>query len=355
MSAEYPPTDDDVETSIDRATSRNPLGFVMSEVVHIAKLSADELDSPLLKAIDIGKRVQVRARGISTAPAQLRPSEGFTHWGNYLSWCTSHAYDAVVLVTGPTGSGKSTLALRWCQTLDTAFTIAERLCYSAEELLKVYETILPGQCVLFDEGVRGLLAGDQNTTEQKALIQALALIREKGAILFICAPSIWNVAKQVRQNRARLWVHVQGRGLALVHERNDRLRYVPDATLGFSRSEDSPYVQWTAYAKTSKFNREYLRIKHAHLDAYLRETREMLENRRRRGRGKRGKEDGAAPPAAPPGAADAAAAAPSSRVETDAAVLEALEGGASYKDIYRKFPDVNSHRVAKIKRTANLP
>ena len=174
-------------------------------------------------------------------------------------------------------ASNSTVAMRMALKIDPSFTLQARLCYTAIELLTIYQTIRPSQVVLFDEGVRGLLAGDQMSAEQKALIQALALVREKGAILFICAPSIWNIAKQVRQNRAYLWIHVMGRGLGKVHERNEYLHYLPDATLGFNVSGRCPFLQWTAFAATSKFFKNYRAVKTAHLDQYLAETKALLE------------------------------------------------------------------------------
>jgi hypothetical protein len=255
----------------------------LEESVRVARDAADLLDSPLLQAIDVGKRVRVRARGIPDTPAPMLVREGFRHWCGSLKYRTMTARDAVVIVTGATGEGKSTLALRMAQDIDPTFTLEKRLCYTAVELLTIYETIEEGQVVLFDEGVRGLLAGDQMSAEQKALIQALALIREKGAVLFVCAPSIWNVAKQVRQNRAWMWIHVLGRGLALIHERNDYLHYLPDATLGFSRSPQCPYMTWVPYDKKSKFFKEYRKVKTEHLNKYLAETKDLLQGKQKKG------------------------------------------------------------------------
>ena len=174
----------------------------------------------------------------------------------------------------------STLALRLAQSFEPGFDI-KRLCYSASDLLEAYETVQPGQVVLFDESVRGLQAGDQSTREQKALIQALVLVREKGAILMLCVPDIFLIAKQIRQKRATLWLHVMERGVALIHERNSYLRYEADNTLGFSRSRNVPLLEWKPFKSTDKLWIAYQDLKRRRLDEYLHETKELLSGKKK--------------------------------------------------------------------------
>jgi hypothetical protein len=177
-------------------------------------------------------------------------------------------------------SGKSTMCLRLAQAFEPGFDVS-RLCYSASDLLEAYETVQPGQSVIFDESVRGLQAGDQSTREQKALIQALVLVREKGAILMLCVPDIFLIAKQIRQKRATLWIHVMERGVALVHERNSYLRYQPDNTLGFTRSRSVPLLEWKPFKTTDKLWIAYQELKRRRLDEYLHETKELLSGKKK--------------------------------------------------------------------------
>ena len=222
--------------------------------------------------------VRLRERGIPDDPMPLLPEEGFEFWISVIKDRVVRNYDAVILITGAVGSSKSTCGLRLGQALDRKFT-AHNLCYSAESLMNAYRTVSPGEVVLFDEGVRGLMAGDQATVEQKALVQALALVREKGAILIICAPSIWLIAKQIRQGRAYMWIQVVKRGAGLVHTRNEQIRYVPDNTLGFNRSGRAPYMLWEKYKPHAPLWRAYLREKKQQLDDYLKDTEAMLAKR----------------------------------------------------------------------------
>jgi hypothetical protein len=245
-------------------------------------LDAEETDS-MYQVFERGRLTRLRARGIPSWPAPMLPEEGFEYWAETLRERVRKKYDAVVLITGPVGSSKSTLALRLAQELQPNFNLNTSLCYTAAALMGAYENVKPGDVVLFDEGVRGLLAGDQMTREQKSLVQALALVREKGAILIICAPSIFLIAKQVRQGRATMWIQVLGRGIGLVHERNDRLRYVPDQTLGFSRSAYCPYLRWAKYADNSRFWMAYQAEKLKRLDEFLADTKALLEGGKSRG------------------------------------------------------------------------
>jgi hypothetical protein len=265
---------------------------------------ADRADD-IGRAIEFGQLHRLRQRGISDAPAPMLPTEGFDYWASWLRERPRRKYDAVVLLTGPVGSSKSTLALRLALRLNPRFDLSWQLCYTSAELMAAYQRVQPGDVIWFDEGVRGLLAGDQATKEQKALIQALALIREKGAILIVCSPSIWLIAKQVRQGRASLWIHVLRRGLGLAHERQERIRYTPDQTIGFLRSMVCPYLLWNKFSESSRVWRDYIKEKNRHLDQFLQETRELLEGKRKKSsKDEEAEEDAlAAAPAPPPIAA----------------------------------------------------
>ena len=92
--------------TVEREEPDDGFAFTFEEAVDIAHRAADSLDSPLLRAIEIGKRVRVRARGISDAPAPMLPREGFDWWNEVLKWRTRNNYDAVVLFTGAVGTGK---------------------------------------------------------------------------------------------------------------------------------------------------------------------------------------------------------------------------------------------------------
>jgi hypothetical protein len=232
--------------------------------------------------------------GVDTVP----PEQGFLYWMDYIRDRVERHYDAVIADTGEEGTGKSTLALRVAQAMDPDYDPAA-ICYTARDVLAAYRTAKAGQPILYDEGARGLLAGETFTPEQVGLVRALMLAREKSAVLILCIPSIWALAKQVRGRRATLWFHVVSRGLARVHVRDTTLKYKPTQTLGLFISSEAPHLTWNSYPQGSRFWAAYLRRKNASLEEYLTETDAMLERARVRELGKQAKEN-ALPPRGTP-------------------------------------------------------
>ena len=216
---------------------------------------APPLDSPLLAATEVAKLAVLNSHGLSETPQPLLPSEGLDHWCERLRARVRDNYDAVILDIGSVGSGKSSLALTMARRLDPRhWTIPEGadprhwrlpfLCYSVRSLLLSYLFTSPGTVVIFDEAVEGLMAGDQNTQEQKSIVRALSVLRARRAILFVNSPRIWLVAKSIRQGRATLWMQVLRRGLGLVHIREEHLSYRRDDELPYGRSLSAPYISW---------------------------------------------------------------------------------------------------------------
>ena len=179
-------------------------------------------------------------------------------------------------------SGKSTLALRMaleCARLGKVAWSPKEVCYSAVDLIKAYQVAKKGKPIWYDEGVRGTQAGEQMLPEQRAIVKALALVRESGAILFALYPSIWLAAKQVRARRTCLWIHVVHRGLGRVHERDRRLNYLPTDALGLAISPRAPHVAWAAFAPNSKAWTDYLATKTLRLHEFLEEVEKDLKMR----------------------------------------------------------------------------
>jgi hypothetical protein len=211
----------------------------------------------------------------SAAPVSIE--DGFDYWVERIKRRIRDRYDAVVVITAPEGHGKSTVALRLASAFDPSWSPAQ-LCYTAGDVFHAYRAAVKGRGdpIVFDEGVRGLLAGETFNPEQIALVKALTLVRSKGAILTICVPSIHMVAKQIRGRRATLWIHIESRGRALVHERDDRLKYLPTAALGLTISPTAPLLTWDAYADDDPFWVAYERRKDESAAQFLSEGEKML-------------------------------------------------------------------------------
>jgi hypothetical protein len=209
---------------------------------------------------------------------EMDPYLALEFWAKDLVERTRHHWDAVVAVTGDEGTGKSTLAMRLAirsAELAGSTWSPREACYSALDLLGAYRAARKemgrrkGKPVVADDAIRDLMAGDQMNPEQKAVVKALTLVRETGAILFICAPSIWLIPKQLRARRITLWLHVVRRGLARVHERDRRLNYLPTDALGLAISPRAPHVAWKPYLENSTVWQEYLTSKEERLDLTL--------------------------------------------------------------------------------------
>lgn len=216
----------------------------------------------------------IQARG-GFERLRVPEDEGFAYWAQWLADRPRRHFDAAVAVTGPEGTGKSTLAMRLAQACDPTWEIRET-CYSARDVIRAYRSIRAGHPILYDEGVRGLLAGETFSPEQVALVRTLALAREAGALLFICIPDIWMLAKQFRGRRVTAWFHVKRRGLARAFIRDERLRFTPPKGLGLTESPVAPRLTWSPYPANSRAWRSYLALKTSRLAEFLEETESDL-------------------------------------------------------------------------------
>lgn len=196
---------------------------------------------------------------------------------------TRDEYDAVLAVTGKEGVSKSMLSLE--VSLEVARLTGrpwsfDRLCYTAREVLTCYETVEQGDVIWVDEGARSLWAGETMDPEQQALTKALTIVRAKGAILIICVPDIFLLAKKVRGRRASFWAHVESRGTrrrpapseARLFERDDRLRFVPTAALGLSESLRCPHLTYEPLPEGDPWLAAYRRSKADKTQQFLAET-----------------------------------------------------------------------------------
>jgi len=172
------------------------------------------------------------------------------------------------------------------------------VAYSAEEFLDCLEKLLPGQAVVYDESVRGLLSTDTFANAQKALTTALTLVRAKNLIMFLCVPDPWLIAKSFRARRATYWIACQERGVGLVHVRDDRIKYQQDDKIGLYKDPVRNPMTWNSLEGTTLWTRYYI-VKKKRIDEYLKEAREELSKskrkfrmRRRQHRKEPGDEDG---------------------------------------------------------------
>lgn len=190
----------------------------------------------------------------------VRPENGIEWVASRLVERVTDRRDSVCVITGEEGESKSTLAFLLTQACDriTGNTWApSNLCYDAENVVDAYTALfqhtLPRASVItYDEGSEGLLAGETFNPAQVVLIRTLFRARVVGAILLICIPDIWALAKKVRARRATYWLDIDKRGhvwetepsVATVHERERSRHYLPTSVLGLSKSLRCPTLTY---------------------------------------------------------------------------------------------------------------
>jgi hypothetical protein len=203
---------------------------------------------------------------------------------------TVDEYDAVFVITGEEGVSKSMLALEF--VLEVAKLTGrpwtwDDLCYDGESVLRAYQRGHRSEAVWYDEATRDMYSDDTFELDQRALVRGLTLLREKGIILVLCLPSIFLLAKKIRGRRATYWAHVESRGtrrrpaesVAILHERDHRLRYRNDDNLALSRSERCPELRYDPLAEDDPALAAYRATKGRNLEGWVEATLEELRLR----------------------------------------------------------------------------
>ncbi|MHB8351122.1 MAG: hypothetical protein ACYDFT_00260 [Thermoplasmata archaeon] len=128
-----------------------------------------------------------------------------------------HKWDTIIVVDGEPGVGKSALGIQICRGVDPDFP-PENTAYSSEDAYRLYRTLGPGECMLYDESVLGMLGqGGGRSEELRSLVQALSIVRLKRITTVCCIPDIRLLDAFVKYGRARYWIHVYTRGRGKIH------------------------------------------------------------------------------------------------------------------------------------------
>jgi hypothetical protein len=244
------------------------------------------IESPALAGLKHATRVRVIARGgISEAPSPLLPSEGFAYWTKTLKARPFDHRDTIVLIVSETGGSKSTCALRLATAIDPTFSLDTRMAYGVMDLLRIYQTIEPGQVCIYDEGARGLLSTGQNSVEQQAIVSALSMLRVKGCILMVCTVSLSDMAKRVREARCTHVIRLTSRGRAIVYTKTERFSFdVSNASPVWRPNSQCPRFEFPKYEDSDPFWIHYERdIKLVNLQEWLAETIAMLGDKKQKG------------------------------------------------------------------------
>ncbi len=126
----------------------------------------------------------------------------------------------VVIVDGDTGAGKSTLAIHICielaKKLKVPFDFQKDYIYSLEDLWDKLQDPEASTINLIDEGSLLLSSKNSMSKENKDIVNLFNTMRSRGWSTIICAPSIFQIDKGVRQVHADYRVHCSSEDHSLI-------------------------------------------------------------------------------------------------------------------------------------------
>ena len=115
--------------------------------------------------------------------------------------------DYVMLVDGYEGSGKSTFAIQCGKYVDPSLDLS-RICMTPDEFKQAIIGAKKGQCVIYDEAVTGLTAGDSITKVGRILKSMMMQMRQKNLFVIVIMPVIFEFNKYAVLSRARFFFHI---------------------------------------------------------------------------------------------------------------------------------------------------
>lgn len=115
-------------------------------------------------------------------------------------------WDRIIIVTGERGVGKSTFAILLAKLIDYTFTF-DRLAFTPEEIIPIFQTMNPYQCMSMDEGGEIWGKADWATKVSRTITKQVIGDRYLYACRFILAPTIFNLDKRAI-DMAHFWIKV---------------------------------------------------------------------------------------------------------------------------------------------------
>jgi len=128
--------------------------------------------------------------------------------------------------------------------------------------------------------------------ETKTLKKVLALARFRRVIIFLNAPNIRNVQKEIREQRAEFWLEIPSRGLFRIFERSHQIRFRNSDSLGFIGWEKANLGTWDRIDPKSALWVNAMEAKEQNFVRFVREARAELQEKKRGRKGTRESSDG---------------------------------------------------------------
>lgn len=124
--------------------------------------------------------------------------------------------DANIPITGHEGSGKSTLAMHLGTLLDESFTHAS-MKFTGADFVSHSKDSQPGNVVVLDESIDGGFSREAMTEANRILTKHFVVSRTLRLLTFELFPNMRWLDSYISEHRARYWILVERRGVALVH------------------------------------------------------------------------------------------------------------------------------------------
>jgi len=136
------------------------------------------------------------------------------HLDNVIERTTKYDSDYFELIDGTEGSGKSIKAMQQGKYVDPTLDLS-RICFTADEFKQAVIKAKPlpkgathPQCVIYDEAVTGLSAGDSIARIGKILKSLMMQMRQKNLFVIVVIPSIFELNKYTVLSRCRSFFHI---------------------------------------------------------------------------------------------------------------------------------------------------
>ncbi len=117
-------------------------------------------------------------------------------------------WDASILGDGGEGSGKSTLLIFCAYYVSNGNMTSYNICSDGKEAVERLEKLPDKSVLVIDEGSLIFSSKDTLAREQRRIIKILNVIRQKRMVLFIVAPSFFDLNKYISCQRSRFLIHV---------------------------------------------------------------------------------------------------------------------------------------------------
>lgn len=118
-----------------------------------------------------------------------------------------HDRDYVMLIDGYEGAGKSTFGIQIGRYIDPSLSL-DQICLTAEEFKQAIIHAKKNQCIIYDEAVTGLTAGDSITRVGKLLKSMMMQMRQKNLCVIVILPTIFELSKYVVFHRSKAFFHI---------------------------------------------------------------------------------------------------------------------------------------------------